>query len=892
MKVFKPSKLSVLTRCFEHQRRYYMGVSVLAFVPLAAAPALLPESVLWTFAGKRLGKDGALDVGIPKARAEFLIHGSAYAPGGVPTQSVAVAARVGPLVKRLSVIGDRYWISGRHASNAQPFTELPLTWQNAFGGPEFARNPIGKGQAEVEVHGARVVPLPNVERPEGMVASVRDRPEPGGFLPIDISWPQRASLAGTYDQHWLDNLFPGLARDVDWGIFNLAQTDQQLPQPSWQGGESYELMNMHPSEPRLAGELPRWNARCFVTRRIGRKREDPVERFEEIALRLQTLWFFPDAERAVLIYQGSSTIGTDDASDVVQLLIGAEQADAPRSVDHYRAVIAARLDPEHGALAALDDSPLLPEGLAEVDDPALAEAQALHTRENLIEANLHNRRVKEFERAREFVAAHGLDPDLHGPPAPQPPPPPPPPPAELPAYFAKLTAEAKQMEKDAIELQKARQLELEKQLDEMKVEGLDSAKLREEQQGPVGPPSFSAAAHRAALEAVAFECRSQGYINDEVENMLADRELAERWTMAELKLRNSYLLTAHLQSPAPAMTEDRALAARQVLHEHVVAGQSLRELNLTGGDFSGMDLRNADLSDAWFESARFDHADLRGAKLDDTVLAHASLIGAKLDGASARRANFGKANLTDASAAEIDFSGAVLAGAVFERTNLRGAQLSKADVLGAEFVGADLSEITAQELVLNEAKVAGARFCGAKLERSLLLKLELDGVDFSGAHLHRCAFVSCTARRANFSRASMAGVAFVEDCVLDEAAFVQAHLARANFRGMPLARADFTAATLDGADLSSCVLTEAKFYRAVAREARFERADLRDASMLAANLMQASFMNAIIEGLDLRGANLYAADMAKVRSDARVQLDDALLTKVRILPKYHEQDEQ
>src|SRR5690606_23563087 len=148
-----------------------------------------------------------------------------------------------------------------------------------------------------------------------------------------------------------------------------------------------------------------------------------------------------------------------------------------------------------------------------------------------------------------------------------------------------------------------------------------------------------------------------GYINDEVETMLADRELAERWTMAELKLRNSYLLTAHLQSPAPAMAEDRALAARQVLHQHGEAGQSMRELNLTGGHFSAMDLRNAELSDAWFESARFDHADLRGAKLDATVLAHASLIGAKLEGASARRANFGKAKLTDASAAEIDLNG-------------------------------------------------------------------------------------------------------------------------------------------------------------------------------------------------------------------------------------------
>lgn len=889
MKVFKPSKLSVLTRCFEHQRHYYMGVSVLAFVPLAAPPALLPEAAMWAFTGKRLGGDVALDAGMPKARAEYLIHGSAYAPGGAPATSVAVGVRIGPLVKRLHVSGDRYWISARHASNAQPFTELPLTWQNAFGGPEVAHNPVGKGQAEVEIHGARAVPLPNVELPEAMVGSSRDRPEPGGFGPIDISWPQRASLAGSYDQHWLENLFPGLARDVDWGIFNIAPRDQQLAQPSWQGGESYELMNLHPSQPRVVGELPCWTARCFVTRVVGRG-EAQTERFEEVQLRLQTLWMFPDAERAVLIYQGSLAIGSDDGTDITQLIVGADQAAAPRSSEHYQAVIAARLDPESGAFAALDDTPLIPEGLPELPDPALEEAAALHTREGLIEANLYQKRIREFEQARAFVAAHGLDPDVHGPIPPEPPQPPPKP-AEVPELVKRLVAEAHQQKDQAVAEHESRQAEVEKLLDELKVGDLDSQQLRKEQEGPVGPPTFSAAAQRAALKLVAMECREQGWINDEIETMLEDRDLEERWILAEQQLRVGYLSSAHLQPPAPAMSEAESMQARAILLQHLEAGRSLRELNLTGGDFSNLDLRNADLSDAWFESACFDGADLRGAKLDETVLAHASLVGAKLDGASARKANFGKAKLSHASAVEVDFGEAILAGASLERAVLRGAKLSKADLYEAEFIGTDASEITAEELVLNETKIAGARLAGAKLERSLFVKLDLDGLDLSGAQLHRCAFVSCTARRTNFSRAALPGVAFVEDCVLDEAAFIEAQLPKCNFRGMPLARADFTAAELDGADFCGCVLHEAQFYRASAREARFDKADLSNASLLAANLMGASFMGAIIEGVDLRGANLYAADMARVRSDNRVRLDDALLTKVRVLPKYHAQPE-
>lgn len=401
MKVFKPSKLSVLTRCFEHEQRFFMGVSVLAFIPLAAAPGLLPEAAMWTFAGQRLGKDGALDAGMPKTRGEYLIHGSAYAPGGVAVTSCPVGARVGPLSKRLSVIGDRYWTSGR-ASQPQPFTAMPLTWQHAYGGPDFLRNPIGKGYGESEYHGQRVQLLPNVEHAEALVGSPRDRPEPGGFGALDISWPQRSALAGTYDQHWLDNLFPGLARDVDWGIFNLATGDQQLHDPSWEGGESYEFMNLHPEQPRLVGELPRWLGRTFVTRKLIPREpaSKPTERFEEVPLRLQTLWFFPDAERAVLIFQRSLAIASEDGTDIEHLLIGADTAEAPRPAEHYAEVLAARLDPESGGFAALDDAPLLPEGLADVRDPALAAAEALNTREGLMEANLQKRRTKEFQQAR------------------------------------------------------------------------------------------------------------------------------------------------------------------------------------------------------------------------------------------------------------------------------------------------------------------------------------------------------------------------------------------------------------------------------------------------------------------------------------------------------------
>ena len=116
--------------------------------------------------------------------------------------------------------------------------------------------------------------------------------------------------------------------------------------------------------------------------------------------------------------------------------------------------------------------------------------------------------------------------------------------------------------------------------------------------------------------------------------------------------------------------------------------------------------------------------------------------------------------------------------------------------------------------------------------------------------------------------------------------FTEAKLCNANLRATSMRGVDLRRANLDNSDLSESDLKGAKFYQAVARNARFVKAELGEAEMMSANLMYANLARARIHGVDFRGANLYAADMARVRTDDRVQLDHALLTKVRVNPHY------
>jgi uncharacterized protein YjbI with pentapeptide repeats len=892
VKVVKPNKLSVLTRCFEHERRFQLGVSVLAFVPLATDPTpLLSEASLWKFVTERMGQQALLEAGVPKSRGEFLVHGACFSPGGRPRPMVPVRAQVGALDKALAVHGDRYWQPGRSISEPQRFTELPLDWSRAFGGPKWKRNPLGRGHGESEYMGQRVQLLPNVELPHARITSPNDKPESAGFGAIDVSWPQRRELAGTYDERWLHTLFPGMAADIDWRFFNLAPPDQQLD-GFWEGDEDYRFDNMHPRRSRMEGQLPGLVARAFVSRRTADPpRSAPGEdvvRLEEVALSLRTLWFFPDAERAVLVYQGSTTTHEDDAADIVHLVVAAEHREQPRASEHYAAALEARLDEESGTIAALREHELLPEpaaaGAAQEDE--LAQERALHHTERRLEHNLHRRALNAHQQTVDQLVAMGLDPAAFGSEPPKPPPPMPSP-DELPALVQQLRDDAVRRQAEAQAELEARQHALRQRLAALGIAPADRERLmHQHEQGPTGPPRFTAAGQRAMLAAVVVQTREAGAPTEALEQLLADPALDERWVAAETQLRDNYRRTAHLQDPAPPLTAARSEEARACVRESLAADEDFSTLDLTGADLRGMDLVGADLVGAFLESACLDGADLRRADLRGAVLAHASLRGAKLDEAKLAGANLGRSSLAGASAVQADLAGAELMGADLTGAVLRGADLRGASLLQAKLTDVDASEIVTEQLALIEAEVTGLRLSGASLERATFVKLDLTGADLSRARLPHATFVTCKAVGVSLAGAVLDHARFVQGCELDGATLTAASLPACNLRGTSLRGADLGHAVLDGADLSECALVGASLVRAVARGARFDKADLTDASLLCADLMRASFMNATIHGADLRGSNLYGADMARVRSDAHVRLDEAVLVKVRIHPTH------
>jgi uncharacterized protein YjbI with pentapeptide repeats len=874
MKVIKPQKLGLLTRTYEHKGECFLVLTMAAFFPLDQPSALLSEVAMWKFVAGELGASGPLDEGLPKPVGEVLVSGHAYPQGGRPQIACQVRVRVGSVDKTLRVVGNRHWDQQGAPSAPEPFSRMPLTFAQAFGGEGYALNPLGKGFAPVSTAQGPLHPLPNVEDPQHLIRSPKDRPPPAGFLPYDVGSPQRVSRAGTYDARWLKTRFPGFADDLQPSYFNTAPQDQWL-KGYFQGGESFSLQHLHPAQPLIEGVLPTLSARAFITQQTAHAKQ-----LIELSTRLDSVWLFPHALRGVLLFRALTRVAEDDAADVLHCVAGFEAPGTVRPVQHYEQVLERRLDKKKGYLYALRDDELLPpEALvpSSRDEPAELPAAG-----ELVRAALQRRIELERERGREISRQAGIAPESFLPP---PPPVDAPVPTieELPAFVAKMEAEAEQQQERA---QRERE-EAEKEARAIcEQNGIDYEQMMEEaRRNSGGPPRFSAREELGKLEQLALACRAQGQPQPELEAMLAAPAFAQKLVRAEASLRDTYRRSAHVFPPAAAQLPEGNARLRAQIEAQLRAGQSLAGEDFTGADLSGMDLSGADLTGVFLERASLRATNLRGANLTQAVLARADLSGANLSGACLKDANLGGALLSGAQlTGGVDLTGAILSSADLRGANLRGAQLTRANLSEARLEKADFREVSAEGTTFLQSNLSHGVFVGAMLSKCNFLECKLEGADFSGATLRSSVFLAAKGDGALFRQAKLGNLRLVQGCSFEKADFEGAELVEANLRGTQLKQSNFAGAALDRADLSECDLREARFHRATAKESRWVRADLQGTHLVSINLMQAILQKANIAGADFTGANLFRADMAKVRGKA-ASVRDALLVEVRLVQR-------
>jgi hypothetical protein len=259
----------------------------------------------------------------PKVTTDILVLGDAMAPSGRRVTALDVALQVGPVKKCLRVTGNRIWDSnpfgGVGMSAPEAFERMPVSYERAYGGWDKsssderehrlnARNPVGTGFA-VRIENCKGARLPNVEWPDKMIRSWKDRPEPAGLNVVDCAWSPRRELAGTYDEKWRRQRFPLWAEDFDSRYNNCAPRDQQTP-AFLRGGERVDVLNMSPGG-RLSFSLPRIEL-AFRTRLGGKRIEH--------AGQLSTVLIEPNRSRFVMTWQ-TTIVCNRRADDLDETLV-------------------------------------------------------------------------------------------------------------------------------------------------------------------------------------------------------------------------------------------------------------------------------------------------------------------------------------------------------------------------------------------------------------------------------------------------------------------------------------------------------------------------------------------------------------------------------------------
>ncbi len=853
MRITKDNHLSILHQVFGWRGRNYFSMSVLAGFSLEPADRLLEESDMWDRLVSALPRGQVLDLSMPKPGGEVLALGKCFAPKGRETRAATAFFSVGRLEKRVEVFGNRYFKLGRIKTGyikPQPFLVMDLVWENAFGGPEYGENPVGKGMVPViSEKGNRLLPLPNIEDPGNLMVFPDDRPKPVGVGPMGLDWPVKLKNLGKFDRTWFMERWPGLPDDFNFEYFNLAPRDQRI-EGYFQGDEMVLIRGMHPDKHEILTRLPGLRCRAFISRQ---KNDD--QEFLEIHNHLDTVYLIPHLNTGLIIWHGTAPVQDDEAGDVDYVAAYCESlSESPKPWDYYlQKIMAPEVEESPEEEEVLPEAPETEEPI-EAPEPAPKpplEMKGAPAVLAALEGIITQRQAKLKEGFKDL----GFEPDkLKSPPAPELEP------------AAKETVELSPQEKLA-KLERSIAEREEKHQQALKELGIEPDPITAEKElappeVPVKPKTSAVQDGQAFIDSLKGTGVATPETLDEIQKLL-DEHKALPLELAGL------LAAAKISKPETPVEQpvEEPSASKTYTREEVLAGYAEGQ-SFAGSDLTGLNLSECDLPDI----------DLRGAVLEKVDFSRTNLSRAKLVGTVLTGANLTEANLIQGQLSRTNASRAILTGSDMSRADMTESDFTGADLTRAKLVEADLSGGIFNEALLTNADCTAllaskAGFENADLNDAVFVRADLTEADMSGARMENTILSHAKARDLRLNGVQGQGVHF-ESADLsksragEQASFRQGRFGRANFEGASwddtdLTEADFSRADMKKAQLNKCRSVRANLFAVNAKNADLSKSDFTDAKMPACNLMGGSLRKTRLIGADIQGANLYGVDMYK-----------------------------
>ena len=780
-----------------------------------------------------------------KPKADLLLSGHCHSPNGKPVSACQVKFQVGSHEKTLNVFGERQWkrsLGIRTISDPEPFTQMELKYENSFGGQGYKKNPVGKGFSRQETHEEKKVRyLPNIEDPENMIGSPRNRPESAGFGPLGKMWDQRFSKMGTYKKKWLKSRWPWFAEDFDYEYFNAAPHDMKV-EGYLHGNEELYFKNLHPEHSRFVSSLPGIRVRCFINRQVDPASDETD--FQEVSMKLDTLWADMDNEKLVLAWRGFTEVRTEEFEEILHTFIMSESLEGqPASFEKCHEMFLAALTAEEERWAV---EPEEPEDLPE--EPVIKAPEDEKSEEGKKEETPKPVDLKKMIKAQTsaILAKIGIDMDSLSPEARE-----------------KVEKDQdrvldKLLETDPEKKMAMEQAEQEAQMSEaLSKAGLDienlpplSDKAKKEQLRLFAELGMDDSALMQSPEIAPF----LGIMGALMPKMGLDPENLDPF-IAEAKKQQEKIKKqlGIVDEEKPDKKEQTPILTREIVQKRAKQDDSFEGEDLRGIDLSGLDLNGINFSGANFSSVVLKNSNLSKATLANAILVSTNLSNADLTDTILCEADLSNANLADANLKKVDLTGAklgnaVLNGADLSGTNFTGATVNEADLTDANFTdatlkGADLRGANLTKAILKGAVLSEANLASAVLAESCLEDADITGANLSGADLKKAHLENSSLREVDFTEADLSG-AVLSRAALNDAVFERVKLHNAVLEEVVAVDANFSEADLTNAKFSKSDFSKADFSKSILNEADFREAKLEDASVEGARGLKVNFNKA------------------------------------------------
>jgi len=323
-----------------------MGLSVGCGFRLSDPRILAHESQVWSaFAAAPLTVP-LMEASMPKMHAEWLLGGH----GACVAEAIEIGRKIDWEVHvilqgvRKAVVCSaeaRSWPDG--AATTLVRARLPLDHAYAMRDLTAEHNPSG----------IRADAALRMLRPLGAVAHPL-----AGMGPMDPRWASRSRWlpmrSGTLDPFGRDGTHMGWPADMDLRYFQLAPEDQRLPVDHWTGGAEFALTGVGRDGRGFQGRLPDLAAQLMVRR----GRNSPME---SVSLKLQTVWFLPDADMGVMWWSGTTPIDCLLSEEIDMAVAAVRDTSAQMSVEQLEMVLNRRTSGRTSSAYAMRDSDLLPD---------------------------------------------------------------------------------------------------------------------------------------------------------------------------------------------------------------------------------------------------------------------------------------------------------------------------------------------------------------------------------------------------------------------------------------------------------------------------------------------------------------------------------------------------